>query len=113
MLKRKEKGQPNSWMNYTEFIGVSQDISGCRTRLLPLFSKTYFSEVLWLLWKLCMELGCRTLEKVSESDPVVLSFSLSVLHPKLLTGLHFHWNSRRRSKATTANMFPDNEIKRT
>lgn len=32
-------------MNYTEFIGVSQDISGRRIRLLPPFSKPYLSEV--------------------------------------------------------------------
>lgn len=29
---------------------------------------------------------------------MVLLFSPSDLHPKLLTGLHFHWNSRGKSK---------------
>lgn len=40
-----------------------------------------------------MELGSRTIKKVSESDLVVLLFSLSDLDQKLLTGLHFHWKS--------------------
>lgn len=44
-LLQKEKGQPNFWENYTEFIGVSEDISGCRISLLLPFSKTYLFEV--------------------------------------------------------------------
>jgi len=45
-----------------------------------------------------MELGPRTLKKVSESDQVIPLFSLSDLHPRLLTGLHSYWNSCGKSK---------------
>lgn len=45
-----------------------------------------------------MELGSKTIKRVSESELVVLLFSFPDLHPKLLTGLHIHWNSYGKTK---------------
>lgn len=70
-------------------------------KLLPPFSKPYLSEVL-LISTLTLQALYRGMlwenKRISDSEPMLHLFSLSDLHPKLLTELHFHRNSCGKHK---------------
>lgn len=92
--EEKKKGSQISGRIILNSLGVSQDNSGCQIRLLPpLFQRSFT-----VIPEACLELGSKTIKKVSESELVVLLFSFPDLHPKLLTGLHIRWNSYGKTK---------------